>query len=306
MSGKIIAYVRLSRPFFLGGGVVMYGLGVTMALYRGDVFDWWAYLWGQLAVTSIQAMTHFANEYFDLETDRANTSPTFLTGGSRVLPDGDLPPRSALVAAGAACLAAITFIVILAITTPTDSVFLFIFAAMLILAWGYSAPPFRFHSRGLGELTATTVMAGLTPVTGYLLQTGTLDGIPFTALIPLACFQLSSMMAVAFPDIESDAATAKNTLVVRLRGGAPVMHNLFLLLGYVVLPVLYLAGMPGVAVLAVALTTPLGIWQAWRARKDWRDPLRRGWLAAGGVATLMSASVLEALAFGYLWIEKKP
>ena len=302
--GRILAYARLSRPLFLGGGVIMYGLGVAMALYRGAVFDWWACLWGQLAVISIQAMTHFVNEYFDLEADRANMSPTLLTGGSRVLPKGDLPPRAALAAAGAAGVAASTCIVILAITTTADSAFLFIFAAMLILAWGYSAPPFRFHSRGLGELTATVVMTGLTPLTGYILQAGTLDGMPFVALIPLACFQFSSMMAVAFPDVESDAAVAKNTLVVRLGGKAPFLHNIVLVLGYVVLPALSFAGLPDIVVLSVVITAPLGIRQVWRTRQgDWRNPRRRGLFAAGSIATLMSAAVLEALAFTYLWIE---
>ena len=47
-------------------------------------------------MTAAQLMTHYANDYFDLEADRANRTPTRWSGGSRVLPAGVLPPRVAL------------------------------------------------------------------------------------------------------------------------------------------------------------------------------------------------------------------
>ena len=50
-------------------------------------------------MTSFQLMTHYANDYFDLEADRANQTPTTWSGGSRVLPAGELSPRVALIAA---------------------------------------------------------------------------------------------------------------------------------------------------------------------------------------------------------------
>ena len=111
---RLIAFVRLGRPQFLAGGFVLYGLGGALAVASGAAFDPWRYAWGQLVVTATQLMTHYANDYFDLEADRANLTPTRWSGGSRVLTDGALAPVVALrasrvlllVAAGAAVVLA--------------------------------------------------------------------------------------------------------------------------------------------------------------------------------------------------------
>src|SRR5206468_6718241 len=92
---RLMAFVRLGRPQFLVGGFVLYGLGGALAVAGGAAFDPWRYGWGQLVVTATQLMTHYANDYFDLEADRANRTPTRWSGGSRVLPDGALAPEVA-------------------------------------------------------------------------------------------------------------------------------------------------------------------------------------------------------------------
>src|SRR5215207_916716 len=93
------AFVRLGRPVFLGGGFLLFGLGAVVAWAHGHPFDGRLYLLGQAAVTTFQLMTHYANDYFDYEADCANATPTRWSGGSRVLPGGELPVVVALVAA---------------------------------------------------------------------------------------------------------------------------------------------------------------------------------------------------------------
>src|SRR5687768_6611578 len=74
----LIAFVRLGRPQFLVGGFLLYGLGAAAARAAAGAgsgsFDVAAYALGQGAVTSIQLMTHYANDYFDLAADRANST----------------------------------------------------------------------------------------------------------------------------------------------------------------------------------------------------------------------------------------
>ena len=84
----MLAFIKLGRPLFLGGGFVMYGLGAALAAYAGARIDWALYAWGQLAVTATQLMTHYSNDYFDVAADRANRTPTRWSGGSRVLAEG--------------------------------------------------------------------------------------------------------------------------------------------------------------------------------------------------------------------------
>ena len=68
---RLSAFVRLGRPIFLGRGVVLYGLGAAMAVYAGARLSLPLFAGGLFAITATQLMTHYGNEYFDLEADRA-------------------------------------------------------------------------------------------------------------------------------------------------------------------------------------------------------------------------------------------
>ncbi|HSN28467.1 MAG TPA: prenyltransferase, partial [Kofleriaceae bacterium] len=163
----VLAFVRLGRPLFLGGGFILYAIGAAIAAATGHAISWHRYALGQVCVTAFQLMTHYANDYFDLEADRANATPTAWSGGSRVLPDGELPPRVALIAA--LVLAAIGCVV----SAILGSVLLFVIAG---LAWSYSAPPLRLCARGLGELTTAIVVTVLVPWLGFDLQAADAHG----------------------------------------------------------------------------------------------------------------------------------
>ena len=96
---KLIAFVRLGRPLHLVGGVLFNGLGMSIAHFLGAPIDWITAVWGQVAITSIQLMTHYSNDYFDQDADQAAVTPTRWASGRRVLPEGTLSTRVALVAA---------------------------------------------------------------------------------------------------------------------------------------------------------------------------------------------------------------
>src|SRR5262245_24408958 len=91
--------IILGRPVFLGGGLVLQTLGALTAIRVGYPFNALGFVVSQLVVTATQAMTHYANDYFDRDGDLANQNPTAWSGGSRILPEGRLPPRTALIAA---------------------------------------------------------------------------------------------------------------------------------------------------------------------------------------------------------------
>ena len=92
LATRILFALRMGRPHFLTGGVLLHCLGVAMARASGAPLRLPALLWGQAAVTAIQLMTHYSNDYFDLAADQANPTPTHWSGGSRVLPEGWLAP----------------------------------------------------------------------------------------------------------------------------------------------------------------------------------------------------------------------
>jgi 1,4-dihydroxy-2-naphthoate octaprenyltransferase len=282
---------------FLVGGFVLHALGVGAALVDGAVLDVRVLVWGQATVTAIQWMTHYSNDTFDLRHDRANRTPTAWSGGSRVLVEGWLRPRVALIAALVFAGVAVGAWFVLAFALGVAPVGLIVILAALGLAWSYSGPPLRLNEHGFGEATLALIVPLMTPLTGYALQAGRIGRLPLLAVAPLVALQLAMRITVDLPDAVSDEATGKYTLVVRLgRERSARLHNAFLVLAYAMLPILVMIGLPGVVALAVAGTTPLAIWQAWRVGRAYGNRAAWGGLAFGGIALLMGTAAAELLA----------
>jgi len=305
--GRLVAFIRLGRPQFLVGGFLLYGLGaaVACAAVAGVTLDARTYLLGQAAITAIQLMTHYANEYFDLAADRANLTPTEWSGGSRVLVSGALSPRVALRAAQVLRTVALLLAATVCFAGGRGGrVAAGALVGALVLAWAYSAPPLRLHSRGLGELTTAIVVTGLTPLVGFVLQSGGLAGAAglARALLPLAGLQLAMLLAIEFPDAAGDAVAGKRTLVVRL--GAAVAagaYRALLVAIYGAIPLLLIGGLPGRAAVAAASLGPLAAWQFWvLGRGAWGEARRWEGMAFRAVAMLIGTTAAELAAF--LWI----
>jgi 1,4-dihydroxy-2-naphthoate polyprenyltransferase len=296
------AFIRLGRPVFLIGGLVFHGLGAAIAAHAGTTLDWTMFAWGQLGITAIQLMTHYSNDYFDFEADRANGTPTRWSGGSRVLPRGELPRVVALVAALVLAAIAVLVMAVLHFKLHAPVAALAPMLLALPLSWAYSAPPFRLHSSGLGEVTTAVVVTGLTPLTGFTLQTGHLARTPLLAIAPLVFLQFAMLLAVEFPDAASDLEVGKRTLVVRI--GAPAAARLYLavlLATYGTLPLLTALGLPRPVAIAVGAAVPIAALQAWRAaRGAWRDPAQHEGFVFGAVALLVLTATAELIAFAML------
>ena len=258
------AFLRLARPVFLVGGFAGFALGAVVARFDGYALDWRAYLWGQLIVTSFHLMVHFANDFFDQETDVLGTR-TFWSGGSGVLPEGALPPWVALAAARVC--AAVGLAATLRAAFAGDSCLALVGLAIGGLAWAYSAPPLRLLARGLGELDSVAVVALLVPVAGYAAFAHALGTHVLLATIPGACAMFAMILAVEIPDVAADSATGKRNLVVRwgvasasiaARTFASSAVLLMLLVGSIgfASPALAFLSVIPVAIVAAALAAP--------------------------------------------------
>ena len=300
-------FVRLGRPLFLGGGFLLYALGAAIAALMSPdgVVDGRLYLLGQGAVTAFQLMTHYANDYFDLEADRANLTPTRWSGGSRVLVGGGLPPSTALVAALVLLGLGLAVTVVLGARGPSGAgpvgpVVVPALLATAALAWAYSAPPLRLHSSGFGELNVAIVVTGLVPFLGFHLQAPDLRGLPvlLLAILPLMLLQVGMLLAIEFPDAEGDRAVGKRTLLVRLGVERTARLYLAILAAiYLLLPLLVLGGLPGRVALAAGLLAPLSLWRMRRLMAgDHRDPARWPALTFWSVALLVLTTAAELLA----------
>ena len=297
MASKLVAFVRLGRPLFLGGGFILFALGAAIAHLAGHPIDVARYALGQAAVTAFQLMTHYANDYFDFAADRANATPTQWSGGSRVLANDELPRSVALVAA--LVLAAIGCVLAALLYVRTEDVRVVLtLVAIAVLAWAYSAPPLRLCAAGLGELDTAIVVTALVPLLGFLLQSPDLAGARMLglAIVPLVLLQFAMLLAIEFPDAIGDAATNKRTLVVRL--GAPAAAKLWIAVtvaAFASLPLAYALGQPGRIALLAALPAPFAVWRIARVA-DYRDAAAFERLTFGAVTLLVATSACELVA----------
>lgn len=292
---RLSAFVKLGRPHFLLGGLLLFGLGSALARAQGVGINWQLYAWGQATITAAQWMTHYSNDYFDLDADRANSTPTRWSGGSRVLVSGALPAWAALAASVVLGTAALTAAGTLALSPNSPPLVLPLALLIIVLSWCYSSPPLRLLSRGLGEMTTAFVVTLLTPLLGFYVQSGTLRPLPFLACFPLCCLQFSMLLTIELPDAVGDAAQGKRTLVVR-RGAewAARCSAAILVVTFAALPILYLLGLPPRIALFAALPAPLGLWQAIRlSRGAFRDPKHWESLALCSVALLATTTLAE-------------
>jgi 1,4-dihydroxy-2-naphthoate polyprenyltransferase len=294
----IRAFIKLGRPKFLVGGFVFHGLGAALAVAAGAPFVAARFAWGQLIVTAAQLMTHYANDFFDLEADRANRTPTRWSGGSRVLPDGVLPPQIALVAALVLGLIALSATLRLAMREPDLPLVLPIAVTMTALAWGYSAPPLRFAARGLGEITTSVVVTLCVPLLGYYLQARELHPRIFAACLLPCVLQFAMLLAIELPDAAGDAIAGKRTLVVRLGAAAGArLYAALTIAGFGALPMLATNALPARVAIAPLVLTPIAIWQAARVvRGGYADPTRWDSVAFWSVALLAGSAAAALIA----------
>lgn len=300
-TNPIIMFVRLSRPLFLFGGALQFGLGVGVARYLGVEIDWEIYILGQLWITTGQLGTHYLNEYFDSEADAANPNRTIFSGGSGVLGQGEGKlPRSTGILAAAAMFTAVALLTIgLTRAGKFDGTTTIIAGLIFIGAFFYSVPPLRLSQTGYGELTTAILLANLVPAFGYLLQTGEIHRLVTMSTFPLTALMLAMMVAIEFPDYGTDLKFQKMTLLTRVGWeNGMTMHHIFILSAYVFLGLALVNGLPRLIALPAFLSLPLGLWQIWYMRRI-AAGIKPNWTALTTIAVMLFASTSLLLAFSF-------
>ncbi|GAA1961484.1 prenyltransferase [Kitasatospora viridis] len=260
-AGRVRAFIRLGRPKFLVQSMMVVGLGVTLAVHDGHAFRPARFVLTLLFAWCTHLMTHYCNEYFDLEADRANAAPTGWTGGSRVLVSGLLRPQVSLGAAFVLLFAAVGLIAAM----PTAGARA-VAAVITALSWFYTAPPLRLNYRALGEAACAVVLYGLGPVLARTLQAGAPTGADLVWVGAVCALQFLRMSVMNLADIEGDRRTGKRTLAVLLR--PPGLTRLYLVGQLVVAGTAFALAVTGAVpwsgALAVAATGPIAAWVARR------------------------------------------
>jgi 1,4-dihydroxy-2-naphthoate octaprenyltransferase len=289
----ILLFVRLSRPHFLLGGFLLFGLGAAIAAYLGHPIKLALYVTGQLLVTSIQLTTQYLNEYFDYAGDAHNPNRTLMSGGSGALDEESLPRNVALYA-----------VVVTLTITATGCSLLLLQGGVPLLAWlllvlgflgsyFYNAPPLRLIETGYGEIAASVIVAGIVPAFSFALQTGDLHRLLIMSTTPLIALHFAMVMVFELPDYATDAKFDKRTLMVRIGWERGMRFHDFAILFAVLAYILaYLTGLPHRVSLGGLIALPLALAQVWQLGR-----IRQGYPPRWQLLTISATGLFALTAY---------
>jgi 1,4-dihydroxy-2-naphthoate octaprenyltransferase len=226
MKRYLAAWWRLSRVPFLFVGILPLFLGFVLAWRWGYRGPFGIYLVATVTVVLIMWMTYYLGEWNDLEGDRLNQKFNRFSGGSRILVEGVLPVRVSLFL-GYGCLAGgILAGLYLYFQYQTGPWTLILGGIGIFSGFFYSGRPFRWVSRGIGEILVGFCYGWLPIATGFYLFAGFFNHQVFLLSIPVGLSIFNVILINEFPDEEADRNIGKKNLIVRF--GKERMTDLYM------------------------------------------------------------------------------
>ena len=216
-----------------------------------------------------------ANDYWDYRQGSDNINIEYIrpfTGGSRMIQEGLLSPREVL--AGSLIFFSIGATIGLYLTFTRGFFILILGILGIFLAFFYTAPPFKFVSRGIGEIVIGICFGIFLTLGAFFTQTQILAWEPIIMSLPIALLVSGILYINEFADFVADRDAGKHTLVVRLgRKRASILYVAFLVLVYLIVVFAVIFNVTNWFSLIVFSTLPLSIVGARYALKEFDHPL---------------------------------
>src|SRR2546425_6181703 len=245
-------WLKTARPFSLTATVSPVLVGTAVAAYDGT-FHLLGFLAALCASLFLQIGANYFNEYFDYRYGL--DSPESL-GSSTVIFRHEMTATQVLAGGvGSFVLAAALGLVL--IFTSGPAIILFGIAGMAI-AYFYSAKPFKFATRGLGDILVYLAMGLLMTWGAYYVQIPHWSWRVFAASVPVGFLVTAILNMNNVRDYQEDLAVLKRTLPVRFGQVFGQRYHAFLLIGsYVAVSLFVLVRLLPIYSLAVWITFPL-------------------------------------------------
>ena len=214
---KFRIWLAEMRAPFLTAAIVPIILGTCVAWSSTGIFILEIFILTLIAGVFIHIGSNITNDYYDHQSGTDDLNVDFVrpfTGGSRMIQRGWMSPREVFVEA-------IVFFALgggiglyLAYTRGIEVLILGIIGVGS--GFFYTAPPFRFVSRGYGEVFIGLNFGVLMTLGAYFVQTQVLAWEAVFPSIPIAILITAVLYINEFPDHDADRDAGKRTIVVRL------------------------------------------------------------------------------------------
>jgi 1,4-dihydroxy-2-naphthoate polyprenyltransferase len=244
-------WLKTARPMTLTATVSPVLVGTAVAAYEGS-FHLVTFLATLFSCLFLQIGTNYFNEYFDYRygLDHAGS-----LGAMTVIFRNEMTAGQVLGGGIISFVIAALFGVVL-IFLVGPQILLFGLAGMLI-AYFYSAKPFKFASRGLGDILVYIAMGFLMTWGSYYVQIQQWSWQAFAASVPVGFLVTAILNMNNVRDYQDDLAVNKKTLPVRfgIKFGQ-WFHTILLVGSYVMATLFVLVRLLPLYALAVWLTFP--------------------------------------------------
>ncbi|MEO8970061.1 MAG: 1,4-dihydroxy-2-naphthoate octaprenyltransferase [Ktedonobacteraceae bacterium] len=245
-------WVKTSRPFSLTAAVSPILVGTSIAAYEGT-FHLGTFLLTLLASLFLQIGANYFNEYFD---HKYGLDSLDSLGSSAVIFRNEMTAAQVLgCGIGSFVIAALAGLALVYLVDP--AILLFGLVGMAI-AYFYSAAPFKFASRGLGDILVYLAMGFLMTWGAYYVQIPHWSWSAFAASIPVGFIVTAILNMNNVRDYQEDFAVHKLTLPVRFGQTFGKRFHAILLIGsYLAVSIFAFVGLLPLYSLLVWLTFPL-------------------------------------------------
>ena len=202
-------WLRAIRVKFLLASVIAVSLGLSLAWHSGHPIDILHAILTFAGVISLHASVDLLNDYWDFKRGiDTKTKRTKMSGGTGVLPEGLLTPKSVYIVG-------IAFLILGAII---GIYFVIIFGITIGLILGFAILSVIFYSTkivnwGLAEVFVT-IKGTLIIIGTYFIQSQSIDD--FTILAGIVVGVLSSLVlfVTSIPDHDVDKEKGRRTLII--------------------------------------------------------------------------------------------
>ena len=245
-------WLRAIRVKFLLASVIAVSLGLSLAWHSGHPIDILHAILTFAGVISLHASVDLLNDYWDFKRGiDTKTKRTKMSGGTGVLPEGLLTPKSVYIVG-------IAFLILGAII---GIYFVIIFGITIGLILGFAILSVIFYSTkivnwGLAEVFVT-IKGTLIIIGTYYIQSQSIDD--FTILAGIVVGVLSSLVlfVTSIPDHDVDKEKGRRTLIIIFgKANAVKTFLIFPILAYGIIIYGVVSGLFPIYSLIVLLSKP--------------------------------------------------
>ena len=202
-------WLRAIRIKFLLASVIAVSLGLSLVWNSGYSIDIFHALLTFVGVISLHASVDLLNDYWDFKRGiDTKTKRTKMSGGTGVLPEGLLKPKSVY-------LVGIAFLILGSII---GIYFVIIFGITIGLILGFAIISVYFYSTkivnwGLAEVFVT-IKGTLIVIGTFFIQSQTIDDLTILAGIVVGILSSLVLFVTSIPDHDPDKEKGRRTLVI--------------------------------------------------------------------------------------------